>query len=415
MLSAKTKPEAAMSAPAPSLAVTVVTDAAELEALRPEWLDLLERSAANAAMLTPMWLLPWWRTWGPHEGRRLRFVLFREGARLVGLAPMLLRRFWHRGVVPLRRLEPLGHGERHGEQVCSDYITVAAERGREQAVAAAFAGAVAGGRLGGWDELVLPALDGEGPMLPLLSEAFQKIGARVETAPADGSPYATLPATWDDYLKGLASKRRYVINQSIRALENWAGGDLQWRRAGTEVDVEEGTKILLALHAERWQAVGEQGAFQTNRFRDFHAAAMLEMLRAGALELSWLTARGEPVAVLYNLCWNGAVCVYQVGRRMDLPRRLRPGLVLHAYAIRQAIEAGRREYDFLAGVVRYKLELSSAVRPLMNFRAARPSLAETTRRAAEVAVAWAKVARNAVRRRRDEPCQAEPARPENDA
>ena len=77
--------------------VSVVTDPASLEGLRPAWLDLLSRSDANGIMLTPMWLVPWWHVWGPLQRRELRLVLFHNGERLVGLAPLLRRRWpWQR-------------------------------------------------------------------------------------------------------------------------------------------------------------------------------------------------------------------------------------------------------------------------------------------------------------------------------
>jgi hypothetical protein len=50
-------------------------------------------------------------------------------------------------------------------------------------------------------------------------------------------------------------------------------------------------------------------------------------------------------------------------------------------AIRRAIEAGRREFDLLADEAFYKLQLTPRSRPLVQVRAARPSLVEWTRRA----------------------------------
>jgi CelD/BcsL family acetyltransferase involved in cellulose biosynthesis len=349
-------------------------------------------------MLTPMWLVPWWRVWGSHDGRRLRVVLFREADRLVGLAPLLWRRHWHRGVVPLRRLEPLGSGERPGERVCSDYLNVIAERGRERAVVEALAQTVAAGHLGGWDELVIPAMAGDGPMPGLLTEAFGRCGASAVVTPADTAPYAALPASWDAYLQAMPGSRRYYLNKSLRDFEKWAGDGLRFHEATAPAELEEGQRLLRALHAERWSADGQAGVFGARQFAAFHEAAMPELLRGGALELTWLTVRGEPVAVQYNLAWANKVCTYQSGRKMDVPRNVRPGLVLHLRLIRRAIEAGRREYDFLAGVSRYKQELATAARPLVDFRAARPTPAEHARRAVEAVADWARAARNRLRR-----------------
>jgi CelD/BcsL family acetyltransferase involved in cellulose biosynthesis len=376
----------------------VVVDAAALDELRPAWLELLGRSDASTAMLTPMWLATWWRIWGAREGRQLRIVLFHQGERLAGLAPLLRRRHWHRGLVPLWRLEPLGSGEPPGERVCTDYLNVIAERGAETLVANSLADAVATGRLGSWDELVLPSMDGSGVMPELLRAAFARQGARVAIEAVDTCTYAALPAAWDEYLQAQSSSRRYLINRSIRDLEKWAGPDLRHHAANSPDELAEGTRLLHALHGERWRADGQDGVFAAGRFSEFHDRAMPELLAAGALDLEWLSVAGRPIAVQYNLAWNGKVVTYQSGRAMDLPGKIRAGLVLHAHAMRRAIEAGRREYDFLAGASRYKTELGNAARPLVDFRAVRPSLAVAGQRAAEAGVNWARAVRDRLRR-----------------
>jgi CelD/BcsL family acetyltransferase involved in cellulose biosynthesis len=67
----------------------------------------------------------------------------------------------------------------------------------------------------------------------------------------------------------------------------------------------------------------------------------------------------------------------------EVPHGIRPGIVLHAYAIKAAIAAGREEYDFLSGASQYKLQMSTATRPLMNLRASRPRYREDLLRLAD--------------------------------
>ena len=42
---------------------------------------------------------------------------------------------------------------------------------------------------------------------------------------------------------------------------------------------------------------------------------------------------GAPIAALYNFIWEGKVSFYQSGRKVDVPKNIRPGIVIHAYAI----------------------------------------------------------------------------------
>jgi CelD/BcsL family acetyltransferase involved in cellulose biosynthesis len=111
------------------------------------------------------------------------------------------------------------------------------------------------------------------------------------------------------------------------------------------------------------------------------------LLEAGAIELSVLTVRGEPIAAHYDVVWRGRVYFYQSGRKMGLPRAVRLGTVMHAHSIQRAIERGLADYDFLAGDARYKLELATTARSLVSLRASRPTLGSVARRAMDLAKA----------------------------
>ncbi|MFZ1623504.1 MAG: GNAT family N-acetyltransferase, partial [Gammaproteobacteria bacterium] len=65
--------------------------------------------------------------------------------------------------------------------------------------------------------------------------------------------------------------------------------------------------------------------------------------------------------------------------RLDTPADVQVGMAMHACLIRAAIEDGRREYDFLAGVSQYKTSVALASRPIVRLRVARPSMREWAR------------------------------------
>jgi predicted ATP-grasp superfamily ATP-dependent carboligase/CelD/BcsL family acetyltransferase involved in cellulose biosynthesis len=351
-----------------ALTFAVLTDIAELEALRPAWNELLQRSNAGGPMLSPTWLLAWWRVFGGLQGRRLAAVAFRDRGRLVGLAPLLARTHWYDRAVPFRRLELLGSGEPEEDEICSEYLDIVVERGAETAVTGMLATAVAAGALGRWDEVVLEPIDGSSSGAALLAAELTARGGYAETERTGAAHHIPLPPTWPEYLERLTSPDRYLITRALRDFEQWAGGGARLRIAGRPEELAEGRRALVSLHGERWDG---GGAFSSRRFTAFHDEVMPALLDEGALELSWLTVRGEAVAAAYHLVGRGKVSFYQSGRRLDLPRGLRPGIVMHALAIRRAIEAGRREYDFLGGVARYKRQLALAARPLVRVRAVR--------------------------------------------
>ena len=375
---------------------TIVSSLRSLEELAGTWRGLLSRSRSDEPMLSPDWLIPWWRSFGGVGGRELRVGVAYRGDTLVGLVPLLARWHWYAPGIPFRRLELLGTGEPEQDEVCSEYLNVIAERGAEDEIVAALAEALARGVFGSWDELVLGGLDGTSALPTTLAAELRKRGAPSSVEDVDVARFIRLPATWEAYLQGLPAASRYLVTRSLRDFEAWAGDGVELHAVTSRADLAEGRRVLLALHGSRW---GDEGAFASPRFDAFHAAAMPAMLDRGALDLSWICARGEPVAALYNLRWGGKVYSYQCGRRLDVPREVRPGIVMHAHAIRGAIAAGMREYDFLGGASQYKRKLAPATRPLVRLRAVRRGLRETARQLAEGMTSAARRGRAMVRER----------------
>lgn len=387
----------------------VLSELGALERLRPAWVELLERSESNETTLTPAWLLGWWRVFGSLGSRRLGVVAIFDGGRLIGLAPLLLRWHWYRPGIPFRRIEALGSGEDEQDEICSEYLTVIAERGAEEPVARALAKALAASALGAWDELLIPWMDGSKPAAELLAEALGREGSRTELRVTSHAPFIPLPATWDAYLRALPSPHRYFVTRSLRDFEGWAAGTARLDRVERVDELPQALSLLGSLHGERWTSAGREGAFASVRFRAFHEAVAPELLRAGELELLSLSAHGAPVAAAYNLVRGGKLRFYQSGRALGLPPKIRPGVVLHAYAIQRAIERGLIEYDFLGGARRYKTQLALASRPLVRLRATRAPMLEGVRALAETGLGKAASLRRAWRERGGAPASsAEP-------
>lgn len=366
-----------------ALECKLVRDGAGMAQFEPAWRALLAHSSSDEPTLAPLWLSTWWHVFGSQGGRQLRIALFFRGARLVGMAPLIARRHWYFPAIPFRRLEWLASGEPEAEEIGSDYLGVVAERGMEEEVVKAFATAIAGGKLGPWDELVLPAMNGESPTASLLGRALTQVGIATTSESTVSCPYIALPSTWEQYVASLTSAGRYLITRSLRDVDEWAKGDVELHEARTLPELDEGKEILKRLHGDRWGAEGRSGVFGSPRFTAFHDEVMPLLLAADALELLWLTVRGDPIAIVYNIVWKDKVYFYQSGRKVDVPKGVRPGIVIHAHAIRRAIAAGRREYDFLGGASRYKVQLATATRPLFRLRAIRSPRLEFAHKAAE--------------------------------
>jgi len=365
-----------------SLSVSVLSDLTELERLRSEWEQLLERSGGRYPSLTPTWAIAWWRVFGPGGGRRLRALVVRDGREMVGLMLLVARRSLYRRVLPMQRLEILASGEDQVDEIYSEYLGPIAVSGREEEVVAALVRHLDDDRES-WHEIVLTALDEQSLGVRALEPAFRARGLACESQVIAKCPFIALPKRWDDYLAALSTDNRYMVRRSLRDFERWAGKSWKVEVAKTHEDLVRGKAILQRLHEHRWKSGGIDGAFSSSLFSRFHDLVMPELLYRGALDLRWLVVNGEPIAASYCVAHDNRLYYVQGGRATDVPKGVRPGIVLHLYTLRAAIEAGRLEYDFLGGDARYKDQLATSVRSLIELRVMRPSLPNTMRGAVE--------------------------------
>ena len=95
--------------------------------------------------------------------------------------------------------------------------------------------------------------------------------------------------------------------------------------------------------------------FMDARMERFFRRAIVALAARGAARLAFLDTAAGPVAAFVTLEWDATVALYNSG--FDPERAaLSPGLILLAHVIRDAIERGRRRFDFLRGEERYKYD-----------------------------------------------------------
>jgi CelD/BcsL family acetyltransferase involved in cellulose biosynthesis len=369
---------ATISPPGLPLRQRLVRHERDLADLAERWRDLLEESVRPEPMLSPDWLLPWWRIYG--RDRDLCVGVYEAGDQLVGVAPMCARTYFYRGIVRFRRIEPLGADVEEGDGVCSEYLHLIVRPGFEESVCNAFVVGMMAGAFGAWDEWVLPSVDGAHPLTPALARAWQQAGQAIESVEAGESPYLVLAPSWEGYLKMLSKKRRQSLKYAQRDFEAWAKGQAATHRAVDAASLAEGKRVLQSLHGERWQQAGRLGAFSSPRFAAFHDAYMDHLLADNRLELRWLTVAGRPVAAYYGIRHDDKHYYYQAGRIIDVPSNVRLGIMILIDVLKDAIAHGLREFDFLAGQAQYKSLFADDARPLFHLRVSRPSWRERLRR-----------------------------------
>jgi CelD/BcsL family acetyltransferase involved in cellulose biosynthesis len=310
------------------------------------------------------WMSCWWRHYGQRpaggsRGSRLYVLgVLDDADRLIGVAPWFMDAGSWRG----RVLRFLGSGE-----VCPEYLTVPAARGREGPVAAALADWLTAARgADAWDLLELTAVDGKDTAIARLAQRLEAGGNLVHRRAGPSCWRIALPKTYDEYLATLSKHHRNHLRKAERRL--LASGRAVVHRVQEPEDLPRGEQVLIGLHQARWRALGQPGCFSSERYAAFHAEVLRELLARGQLLLFWIELDGKPLAVEYLMAAGDTLFHYQrgldVSRLEDSPGRL--GTIV---TLRLAIDGGYRALDMLRGDEPYKAHFRAQPNPCLEIRA----------------------------------------------
>lgn len=291
-----------------------------------EWGELVEASPTATPFQTPEWVGAWMGTLG--RGRRPHVIQIRDDSHLVGLMPMVRTAF------PWRSLRAMGAG-------VSDYLHPLAREGYEDVVAD-----LLWKHFGG-----IPGVD--------LVDLQQIRETSALATRSQGSSLRDedcfvldLPSTWDAYVSGLGKSMRY----EARRIEKppYSSGEATIETLSDPVEVRQGMDAFFELHARRWKTKKLPGVFAFRRVREFHYRFAEQAASSGLLRLTVLRYQDRIVGALYVMRVNKTAFFYQSGFD-PLSKALSPGSVLVASSIREAIESGATQFDFLRGPEDYKL------------------------------------------------------------
>jgi CelD/BcsL family acetyltransferase involved in cellulose biosynthesis len=316
-----------------ALEIEEISTTAGLEALRPEWLELWDRTAAATPFQSPGWLLPWWR-WFGNDG--LLALALRSRGRLVGLVPLYVHRDGG-----LRKLLPLGIG-------VSDYLDPLLETDDADAVLRHL-----GQRADRFDRIDLENLRPGSPLL----EASAPGGWRAHAHAGEPCPVLALPEPGPPLAK--AVPRLAKLPYYLRRAERLGAAALELASAGT---LGEFLGALFELHGARWQERGEGGVLADPTVRAFHREAAECLLASGRLRLHGLRVDGRLVAVFHGFADRSRLHAYLGGFDPAVPH---PGLgaLMIGHAVQAAAREGLREFHFLRGREAYKYAWGATDRP----------------------------------------------------
>lgn len=332
----------------------LIDNARDFLALRQEWNELLERSAADCLFLTWEWLYTWWKHLA--DRRRLYLLLVRRGRELAAIAPLARRPPALRRLIPFRALEFLGTGI-----VGSDYLDVIVRADKDAEVLDALVDALAETGL----VLELGQVRREVSCVAELTSRLGARGWRGAETPLDPCPIVDLAGySWESYLASLGPAHRYNFLRRLKNLKKRF--DMGLDLVQTEAERREALDALVMLHTRRWTERGGTESFGRPELLSFYDEASQLALQRGWLRLFVLRLDGRPAAVLHGYRYGRTFYFYQSGFDPTFAKES-VGLVAMGLTIRHAIEEGAAEYDLLHGTEPYKFLWVPTVRELARF------------------------------------------------
>ncbi len=221
------------------------------------------------------------------------------------------------------------------------------------------------------DLLIVPSIVEGSKTEQAIRDFCAASGWKLDTFPAEGSPYLTIDCSWDEFLASKSRNFRYTLKRKEKSLAKKGAISEQWFHSPESVD--ELIDAVLAVEAKSWKvdagmAISERGVEERYYRLLLPFLAAQEALAANVLYL-------DDAPVAYSLCyaWHGQLAQLKTSFVEDISR-LSPGLVVNHRSIRYAFENGFSEFDFLGDVMPHKMHWTDDVRYHSNYYLYAPKL-----------------------------------------
>jgi len=185
-----------------------------------------------------------------------------------------------------------------------------------------------------------------------LSRQLEETGWKSAVLTTNHAPNSILSGhTWESYLDSLHASHRINVIKILRRLHK--DFDVSLQVAATESERQWAMDVFVKLHLRRWSGKGGSTALNRQELIDFHRAFSKISLEQGWLRLYTLVLDGVPASSLYVFKYGNTYHHYQSAFDPDYGK-YSLGTVIIALAIKDAIEDGAVEFDFLHDNEPYK-------------------------------------------------------------
>ena len=314
--------------------MTISIQKENFESIADEWECILPHTGANTIFVTPWWQQLWWRRYGGDAD--LEILSIRKGESLLGIAPLMTRG---------DTLSFLGDTD------LFDYHDFLVHEGSEDAFYSALWRHIENME---WKTMELKSLRESSETLQRFPSLAEGNGWAATVTDEDVSPYKDLQSTWDEYMAGLRKKDRHELRRKLRRLNN--GNHATQYALRDPGDISDAMpEFFRLMRASR----PDKDDFLTADREQFFMDLAQELASRDLFRLFFLELNDVRVASCICFDYNGSYLLYNSGYDPEYSA-LSVGLLNKALCIQDAIETGKKSFDFLRGSERYKYNLGGA-------------------------------------------------------
>lgn len=344
--------------------LTLVTSLEEFDKLEEAWRYLYDTSPTARSTLHWNWMRQWLATFGPRCLTQLCTVVWREGEKVVGIAPLYIRA---KGRLGRRVLQFISTGEDDNERCYPEFLDLLTDPSHTDRIKDSFLKLLRTAGALGADEVYFGLIAEDA----VLRGSTDKLRGIFRETIEHHAPHLSIGGGFDDYLKQLSGNTRQLYRRMLRNSEK---DGITLTLARSPMDAGHFLDELITLHQKRWTADGLPGAFSSPRMREYHRALVAKLVPKGDAVLARLSHNNVCLAVLYGFISHGTFDFYQSGIAEGTEQVKSPGVLAHLMLIRELCEKKLSCYDLLAGESEYKRRLATGGSKLVEERVILPTV-----------------------------------------
>jgi CelD/BcsL family acetyltransferase involved in cellulose biosynthesis len=300
--------------------------------IRDTWNGLLYSCEHNSIFLTHQWFYSWWRWLS--QGKSLEILLFRNRSGTpVGIAPLMSEK----DILCFM-----------ASREVTDYCDFIIGDGKEEEFFEALLDFFRA-QYPETHKISLINLKQTSKTLLFLPQLAAKYDFSCTVSESEVAPVLSLPASHEDFLAHMSRKNRHDLKRKLRRMEELEGTKMV--RIVDAVGLQNSVSSFIQLH--RRSDASKEEFWQAQGMADFFREIVIQFSPRGWVELFFLEHDENIIAALLNFIYEDQILFYNVAYNKDYAW-YSPGLLLFHQRLKEAIQEGKKEADFLRGREKYK-------------------------------------------------------------